>query len=98
MNKKEPSGKILITLVVWGIICFLFPFPVNLIIMFIGGIIILTLAGIREYSIEEERKKSNDFVKEKKLPSVSETEIKTKPNPSKKHRPKVRVEFQNEGT
>lgn len=92
--KKEPSSKILVTLAVWAIISCLFPFPVSLVIMFIGGVLILILAGLADYFAEEEKKKSVGFIEEKKLPPVSEAKKKTKSNLSGKHRPKIRVELE----
>lgn len=93
--KKEPSGKALITLGVWAIIAYAaFPFPVNLIIGFIGMVVIIALLGLAEYAKQE----PIVFAEEEPTPTPkpkSKKKIRSGSLPEK-NRPKVRVEIEDD--
>lgn len=97
--KKEPSGKILIVLGVWAIIAYAaFPFPVNLIIGFIGMVVIIALLGLAEYAVETEKQEPIVFAEEELTPTPkpkSKKKIRSGSLPEK-NRPKVRVEIEND--
>lgn len=95
--KKEPSGKILIVLGVWAIIAYAaFPFPVNLIIGFIGLVVIVILVGLAEYFAEKEEAQSIESTEGEELPPISEPKKKTKSSRLEKHRPRVKVELEDD--
>jgi len=92
--KKEPSGKILIVLGIWTIIAYAaFPFPVNLIIGFIGMVVIIALLGAAEYTVNTEKQEP-----EEELPIlISEPKKKIRSGSlPEKNRPKVRVEIEDD--
>jgi len=92
--KKEPSGKILIVLGVWAIIAYAaFPFPINIIIGFIGMVVIIALLGLKENTVETEKQEP-----EEELP-IPILKLKRKTGPgtlSETNRPKVRVELRED--
>lgn len=95
--KNEANSKLLITLGVWIIISCLFPFPVSLIIAFIGMVVIIILFGLAEYFAEEEKKRSTGFIEKEELPPpISEPKKKTKSKLPEKYRPKIRVELEED--
>lgn len=93
--KKEPSGKILIVLGVWAIIAYAaFPFPVNLIIGFIGMVVIIALLGLAEYAVETEKQEPEEELTPTPKPK-SKKKIRSGSLPEK-NRPKVRVEIEDD--
>lgn len=91
-GQATPGG--LTILVIWGFISYLFGFPLCLLIFFVGALVILSLIGLAEYSVEQEEKKSTNFVGEEQLPAPI-SELPTKKVRSRlppKNRPKIRIE------
>lgn len=95
--KKKPNPRVLLVMMVWLIIACIFPFPANLIIGFIGLIVIVILVGIAEYSVaKEEQQKPVDFTEEKEPPISGIPKKKTRPSCQEKHKPQIRVELEND--
>jgi len=93
--KKEPSGKILIVLGVWAIIAYAaFPFPINILIGFIGMVVIIALLGLAEYAKQE----PIVFAEEEPTPTPKPKSKKKTRSGSlpEKNRPKVRVEIEDD--
>jgi len=91
-EQTTPGG--LIILVIWGFISYLFGFPLCLLIFFVGAVVIFGLIGLAEYAAEGEKRENIDIVEEE-LPQISESKKEAKSSPAKKHRPKIRIELEN---
>ena len=92
--REQPTPGGLIILVVWGFISYLFGFPLCLLIFFVGAVVIFGLIALAEYSVEQEGKKSTNFVEKEELPAPI-SELPTKKVRSRlpsKNRPKIRIE------
>jgi len=88
MSTQKPSGKGLMLLAVWGIICYcLFPLPVNLIICFMGIVVFAFFIALAE-SFDE--KKEEFIMKDRELPRIS------KPKKKSKYTPRIRVEIKDD--
>lgn len=93
--KKEPSGKILIVLGVWAIIAYAaFPFPINIILGFIGMVVIIALLGLAKYAVEIEQQEPEEELTLTPKPK-SKKKIRSGSLPEK-NRPKVRVEIEDD--
>ena len=87
MSTQKPSGKGLMLLAVWAVICYcLFPLPVNLIICFIGIIIFDLFITLAEMG------RNNITVRQQMPPSDPEPE-ESKPKPRNRSRPKITVKL-----
>ena len=96
--KKEPSGNVLMIFGVWAIIAYAaFPFPINIVIGFIGMVVIIALLGLAEYTVETEKQEPIIFAEEELPISIPESKKKTRSGAlSEKNRPKVRVEIEDD--
>jgi len=94
--KKDPNFKVLLVMMIWMFIAYLFPFPLNLIIGFIGLVVIVILVGLAEYFAEKEEAQSIESTEGEELPPISEPKKKTKSSRLEKHRPRVKVELEDD--
>lgn len=94
--KKDPNLKVLLVMMIWMFIAYLFPLPLNLIIGFIGLVVIVILVGLAEYFAEKEEAQSIESTEGEELPPISEPKKKTKSSRLEKHRPRVKVELEDD--
>ena len=88
MSTQKPSGKGLMLLAVWAVICYcLFPLPVNLIICFIGIIIFAFFIALTKVGAK------NTIIQEQVPPPPIPEPEKTEPKPPDKNRPKITVKL-----
>lgn len=96
--KKEPSGKVLMILGVWTLVAYAaFPFPINIVIGFIGMVVIIALLGLKEYAVEIEKQEPTVSIEEE-LP-IPILKLKKKVGPgtlSENNRPKVKIELKED--
>lgn len=92
--KKEPSGKVLMILGIWALVAYAaFPFPANIVIGFIGMVVIVALLGAAEYTKQEP---TVSIEEELPIP-ILKLKKKAKPGAlSENNRPKVKVELKED--
>ena len=93
--KKEPNLKVLLIMMIWMFLAYLFPFPLNLIVGFIGLVVIVILVGLAEYFAEKEETQSIEFTEGEEFPPISEPKKKSESSRLEKHRPRVKVELED---